>query len=191
MVPTLATVSHSPANRAEAASPVTDIRVLTVRQPWAAAILALGKDVENRTRSLGPFRGTVAIHASAGKSDDRAYIAAALASPYFAHADGVDPDAVLDELPMVFGSVLGVVTLTGVHRHTTEFGCASGEPDAVSAGDVQRTAAGARMCSPWAMPNLVHHHVQHARLLRRPIVTRGKLGLWRPDPDLATLIRAA
>ena len=40
------------------------MRALTVRQPWAWAIVHGGKDVENRTRSLGPYRGPVAIHAS-------------------------------------------------------------------------------------------------------------------------------
>lgn len=38
---------------------------LSVRQPWAHAIIHLGKDVENRTRRFA-YRGTVLIHASAG-----------------------------------------------------------------------------------------------------------------------------
>ena len=43
------------------------MRVLTVRQPWAWAIIHGGKDVENRTRNLaGAYRGPVAIHV-AGK----------------------------------------------------------------------------------------------------------------------------
>ena len=37
------------------------MRALTVRQPAAWAIIYAGKDVENRTRSLGPYRGPVAI----------------------------------------------------------------------------------------------------------------------------------
>jgi hypothetical protein len=40
------------------------MRVLTVRQPWAFAILHLGKDVENRNWST-PYRGPLAIHAAA------------------------------------------------------------------------------------------------------------------------------
>lgn len=38
------------------------MRILTVRQPWAHAILYLGKDVENRVWTT-PYRGPVALHA--------------------------------------------------------------------------------------------------------------------------------
>ena len=53
------------------------MRVLTVRQPWAWAIVHGGKDIENRTRNVaGAYRGPVAIHAGlafdpAGVVDDR------------------------------------------------------------------------------------------------------------------------
>lgn len=40
------------------------MKVLTVQQPAAGAIVALGKDVENRTWTT-PYRGPVAIQASA------------------------------------------------------------------------------------------------------------------------------
>ena len=44
----------------------TEMRILTVRQPWAWAIVHGGKDVENRVRNLaGGYRGPVAIHAGA------------------------------------------------------------------------------------------------------------------------------
>ncbi len=39
------------------------MKVLTVRQPWAFAILHLGKDVENRNWST-TYRGPLAIHAA-------------------------------------------------------------------------------------------------------------------------------
>lgn len=39
------------------------MRVLTVRQPWAWAILSAGKDVENRSWTTA-YRGPLAIHAS-------------------------------------------------------------------------------------------------------------------------------
>lgn len=41
---------------------MTTLRVLSVRQPWAWAILYAGKDVENRTWRT-PYRGRIAIHA--------------------------------------------------------------------------------------------------------------------------------
>lgn len=39
------------------------MRVLSVRQPWAWAILYAGKDIENRSWSAN-YRGPLAIHAS-------------------------------------------------------------------------------------------------------------------------------
>src|SRR5436190_7737466 len=45
------------------------IPALSVRQPWAYAIVYLGKDIENRTRRFG-YRGPLLIHA--GKSGSRA-----------------------------------------------------------------------------------------------------------------------
>ena len=41
------------------------MRALTVRQPWAWAIIHAGKDIENRSWWNRHCRGTVAIHASA------------------------------------------------------------------------------------------------------------------------------
>ena len=41
-----------------------ELRILTVRQPWAWAIIHGGKGVENRVRNVaGSYRGPVAIHA--------------------------------------------------------------------------------------------------------------------------------
>lgn len=42
---------------------MTNIKVLTVRQPWADAILQLGKDVENRVWNTN-YRGKIYIHTS-------------------------------------------------------------------------------------------------------------------------------
>jgi len=42
---------------------VTDLRILTGRQPWAGAIIRDGKDVENRTRPIA-YRGVLIIHAN-------------------------------------------------------------------------------------------------------------------------------
>lgn len=41
------------------------MRALTIRQPWAWAVIHAGKTVENRSRNIaGDYRGLVAIHAS-------------------------------------------------------------------------------------------------------------------------------
>jgi hypothetical protein len=42
---------------------VDQLRALSVRQPWAHAIVHFGKDIENRTRRFG-HRGWTLIHAS-------------------------------------------------------------------------------------------------------------------------------
>lgn len=46
-------------------NPGMDARVLTVRQPWADAIIHGGKDVENRSWTTG-YRGRLWIHAGLG-----------------------------------------------------------------------------------------------------------------------------
>jgi hypothetical protein len=45
------------------------LRALSVKQPWAHAIVHLGKDVENRTR-CNSHRGLLLIHASASMTPD-------------------------------------------------------------------------------------------------------------------------
>lgn len=85
------------------------MRILTVRQPWAWAIIHGQKDVENRSW-LTTYRGPVAIHAG----------------------QAIDPDGFYAE-PMItagarsarmrFGVILGVVDLVEAHHH--EAGCCS------------------------------------------------------------------
>lgn len=53
---------------------MTELKALSVRQPWAWAIIHAGKDVENRLwRPSHPgvrFRGPVCIHAARGMTQD-------------------------------------------------------------------------------------------------------------------------
>jgi hypothetical protein len=80
----------------------TEIKVLTVRQPWAWAILHAGKDIENRTWSTD-YRGTLVIHA------------AAKLHRHTAMPPGVrGPER--DEL--IFGAMLGMVDLVDVVTHS-------------------------------------------------------------------------
>lgn len=85
------------------------MRILTVRQPWAHAIIHRGKDVENRVRNIaGSYLGPVAIHA--GQTLD-------LVNP---------SDRMLAEYAMLpaegreTGAILGVVDLVDVHEQTHE-----------------------------------------------------------------------
>lgn len=48
------------------------MKALTVRQPWAHAIAALGKTIENRTWAHPYYRGLLAIHAAARWAGDDA-----------------------------------------------------------------------------------------------------------------------
>ena len=85
------------------------MRILTVRQPWAWAIIHAGKDVENRSRNIaGYYRGPVAIHAGL--------------APFEQHnmASRAHHDAHGTEVPTAigFGAIIGVVDLATVHYST-------------------------------------------------------------------------
>jgi hypothetical protein len=75
------------------------MKALSIRQPWAWAILYAGKTVENRSRSIS-YRGQLAIHAS--KTIDDAGISWLLAHGF--------------TLPPQFqtGGIIGSVRIVGV-----------------------------------------------------------------------------
>lgn len=80
------------------------LRALSVRQPWAHAIVHHGKDIENRTRRFG-HRGWTFIHASAGVTDDD-----------WARAHGFTEANRLpfpDPGECQFGSIIGIAYITG------------------------------------------------------------------------------
>lgn len=143
------------------------MRALTVRQPWAWAIIHGGKDVENRSRNLaGSYRGPVAIHAA--KADDRDAWAALAKTDLATWGRAMDARESL--LP---GVILGVVDLVDVHH-------------ADDCWDWNPNTAMDDLCSPWAQPG--HHHLALAnpRPLARPIPWRGQLGLWTLPDDVLT-----
>ena len=151
------------------------MRILTVRQPWAWAIIHGGKDVENRVRNIaGSYRGSVAIHVAQ------------------ADADGAPESLWLDQAnwyrarrpqPNKFapawsdrGAIVGVVDLVDVH--------ASGECWGFDED-------GERWCSAWAEP-LAHHLVlANHRALDDPIPYKGALGLRQLDEATVARIGAA
>lgn len=170
------------------------MRVLTVRQPWAWAIIFGGKSVENRTRNIaGDYRGPVAIHVAlqfadlGGESWNRR-IAAEVGRLSRAGLPGnerVVSHIANEDHPKHHvhrryghrGAVIGVVELTDVHNHE--------EPRPRSPMRVARTT-----CSEWAMDS--HHHLMLANPRPiDPIPAKGRLGLWRPDPELQAQIEAA
>jgi hypothetical protein len=143
----------------------SDLRVLTVRQPWASAIASGAKRVENRTRPVG-YRGLLAIHAGL-EVDPSAFSAR---PPYRTER----PQHLLDwyddrpdeerrcELPR--GVVLAVCSLTDVHA---SLDC-DGE------------------CAPWGETGAEVWHWRLAGIIRldHPIPYRGALGLPTASPDL-------
>ena len=146
------------------------MRILTVRQPWAHAIVHGGKDVENRVRNVaGAYRGPVAIHAAQAWDDQASWNAAmsTLAEAMEEHADGWDD---------VRGAIIGVVDLVGAHvvqqSHAGTNVC------------FDSTTPTGEICSPWAnaydeFPAHRGYHLVLAnpRPLDEPIPYRGALGL--------------
>jgi hypothetical protein len=151
------------------------MRAITVRQPYAWAIVHAGKDVENRSRNIaGAYRGPVAIHAGLG------FDKGTLAGEAHRRAHG-------GEVPteLAFGAFIGVVDLVDVHP-PRDFGEDGG------------------CCDPWGeRPHRKHvdgvgievvpaHLVlRDPRPLVRPIPCRGQLGLWTPPPDTLDELREA
>lgn len=141
------------------------MRVLTVRQPWASAIVFEGKSPENRSQ-LWQYTGPVAIHAAAALDE------AALTHPVIVEAMG--PAAELGfgaprARPLHTSAVLGVVQMIGAHP--AEDDCCPG--------------------NRWAErgPGVVHLVFRNPRPFVEPILgVSGRLGLWKPDDELLHLI---
>lgn len=121
---------------------------LSVRQPWAAAIIHLGKDVENRPWDTS-CRGPLLIHASKRKPQPEEMAA------LFDLLGPVDEDQVLNRIERVYGTlqygaVIGCVDLMDVVHDST---------------------------SPWAEQGS-HHWLLHNPRSLPPLVMRGHQGLF-------------
>lgn len=141
------------------------MKALSIRQPWAGAVVNGWKPVENRTRMIG-HRGLLLVHASQALADD------------FNDAERTILDHAAQEVPLLglpgqspawaLGAVIGVVELRAAHR-----GCDGS-------------------CAPgWAQPGLVHHMVTAVGALTRPVPAPGRLGVWTPDPDVLDQVKEA
>jgi hypothetical protein len=145
-----------------------DIRIMSVRQPHAWAIIHGGKTVENRRQNIaGAYRGPVAVHAA--KTGDERGWAAALArrAPWDYVAWMVRTP---DRRDAPTGVIIGVVDLVDVH-----WGCPEG------------IVADWPMCSRWAEgpgEEFWHLELRNPRPLPEPIVWKGALGMRRLDPAM-------
>lgn len=177
------------------------MRALTVRQPYAWAIMHGGKDVENRSRNIaGSYRGPVAITVgmTLDGAGDSPLIDAAIERLYANRAieevpsiaGGDDPWFTVGPWFGYRGAVLGVVDLVDVHlnRMTTT--------ERYYGGPVcfdNFTPIGAT-CSEWGefVPTGVYHLVlANPRPLKKPIPVRGRLGLWTLPDDIAAQVEEA
>lgn len=152
------------------------MRVLTVRQPWAHAIIYHGKDVENRVRNIaGAYRGPIAIHAAKRLPTFEEHWAAGTA---IARITGFRP---LFHSPDSMGAIVGVVDLVNVQAWSlTECGIADETTDHPHAA-----------CSPWAFTDGWHLELANPRALGEPIPYKGALGLRTLDDATEAQILAA
>ncbi|QOC27295.1 hypothetical protein IC744_06870 [Microbacterium hominis] len=150
------------------------MRILTVRQPWAYAIIHGGKDVENRTTNIaGAYRGAVAIHAGAREDTSARQhpeIIRLAADRWWA-----DPASLLTGRRDQFGHIIGVVDIVDVHSTIDCWGF---------------DGQGERWCSVWAQHGMHHLVLANPRPLSEPIPYRGALGLRRLDEATISRIEA-
>ena len=130
-----------------------------MRQPWVAAIAAAEKNVDNRARSLGPYRGPIAIHAG------NAWSCSGAVDPRVVDLFGWYPNRG-DELKFPRGAIVAVGELVDSHH-----------PDDCARAD-------GTSCSRWAdrmlgdTPVRAHLVLADVRALLDPIPWPGALGLW-------------
>jgi hypothetical protein len=141
-----------------------EARILTVRNPWAWAIIHAGKTVENRSRNVaGDYRGPLLIHVA------KQY-AAGWRSPVL--ADIMNRHEGVYEEPQPWrdhaGMIIGVVDLVDVH----------------TADDIEQTKhlrGEWPLCSSWAERAGHHLVLANPRALDQPIPYAGMLGVRRTD----------
>lgn len=154
---------------------MTEMRILTVRQPWAWAIIHGGKDVENRVRNLaGAYRGPVAIHAGLAWDNAggmRIWEINKIEIPPF------ETSGVWD----THGAILGVVDLVDVH-------VARAAASGTLVDWAEHTRPG-ELCSAWSEWDSYHLVLKDPRPLATPIPYKGALGLRRlPDDVVAQVL---
>lgn len=162
---------------------MTDLRAITIRQPWAAAVACGAKTVENRKRGFPTwYRGPLLIHAGAGwsKRGETDIRVTDLAAERGWTTD-TDDDGVVHMKPQQPSldrkAALAITELVDVHH--AEEGCCD---------------------TPWAeyvytgSDGVVVERVSHLVLadtvaLMEPVECTGRLGLWVPDPLLIAMVQ--
>jgi hypothetical protein len=151
---------------------MSEMRVLTVRHPWAWAIIHGGKDVENRVRNIaGSYRGPVAIHV-AGKYAETGLNLDALddAMDAWCMAQGISQHR--HPWQANVGKIIGVVDLRATHQASF---CIEADENG-------------KVCSQWAEPNGWHLELENPRPFSEPIPFKGALSLRRLLPETVSAI---
>lgn len=143
-----------------------ELRVLSVRQPWAGSIIWFGKDRENRKRPMN-YRGPLLIHASLPEP---------VWGEFLTVRDTAAKPPEWNDERRTRGAVLGTVTVVGCH-HAND--CFKGF----------KVPWRERYCSPWAHLGEFHIELSEPRPLPEPVPCKGKLGLWRLPDDVEKAVR--
>jgi hypothetical protein len=153
------------ADSAQVQNPVDNLKVLSVRQPWASAMFfdsAAMKDIENRSWYTA-YRGRIGIHA------------ALQVDPV-----GLEFLGMSTEIPARYrGVLLGTVELLSIHKagtHDCDLLLCSGNPWAAETPEDRK---------------LFHWEIGHPRKFVTPIRATGRLGLWDAGPSLNHLAAIA
>jgi hypothetical protein len=137
------------------------MRALSIRQPWAWAVLRGGKNVENRSRPT-QHRGRLLIHAGQQYAgSDAQSTVETLAHPVQLPVPGLPGG----DVALTFGAIIGAVEVTDCHT-----GCDG-------------------TCSPWAEPGQAHIQVRRPVVLTRPVACPGRLGVFTPDDVTLARVR--
>ena len=180
------------------ASPMAEMRALTVRQPHAGFIAHLDKRTENRSWRLPDrYKGMrIAIHAAAtvDRDDISAPMGAEASGSLFAstaewdawrfwHLGRKPRDAANWPPKLALGAVVAVATLAGCHRFDWDEFCGY-------SGDWSETSRHPGLCSPYAALGVDWHwELSDVHPLPEPVRCRGMLGLWRLPGDVEETVR--
>lgn len=138
------------------------MKALSIRQPWAWAILHAGKDVENRTWGTD-FRGEFLIHASKGLGKQECRDAIMTVVDIAPHAYDLWPGYETIER----GGIVGIARVVDVRLNRAE-----------------------HAKSPWEVPDQFSFVLADAKPL--PFVPcSGLLGFWNVPPELLARIEGA
>lgn len=151
-----------------------DLRALSIRQPWAWAILHAGKGIENRDWTGCSYRGPLLLHA--GKSCTRAEYASACAAIQLMRADmglGAIDVPPLDELAR--GCFVGIARVARADRHPED-----GVVDALGRDGVVRGLDWSRGYVGFRIAGALGLMLTDVRELGR-VPANGALGLFSVD----------